>query len=449
MFKKILIANRGEIAVRIIRACREMGIVTVAVYSEIDKNALHTQLADESICIGSNKASDSYLNMKNILSATINSGADAIHPGFGFLSENPKFVRMCEECNIVFIGPSSDVIENMGDKSKAREMMINAGVPVVPGSDKILEDFEEVKKMADEIGFPVIIKASNGGGGKGMRIAYTSIELENAYNTARMEAKASFGDDLMYMEKYLVNPKHIEFQILADNFGNIVHLGERDCSMQRNNQKVMEEAPSSIIGQDLRELMGNTAVKGAKFVNYTSAGTMEFLLDNNNNYYFMEMNTRIQVEHPITELITGIDLIKEQIKIAANINLNYKQDNIKIHGHAIECRINAESPKKNFMPSPGEISYINLPGGYGVRNDISIYTGYKIPPNYDSMLGKIIVHANTRDEAINIMKRSLGEYIIKGVETNIDFQYDLISSNEYISGEFTTGYVSEFIKDYI
>ena len=447
MFKKILIANRGEIAVRIIRACRELGIETVAVYSEIDKNALHTQLADEAICIGSSAAKDSYLNIENILSATINTGAEAIHPGFGFLSENPKFVRMLEECNISFIGPKASVIEKMGNKSIAREMMKKADVPIIMGSDSSVDTLDDALILADKIGYPVIIKAINGGGGKGMRIAYKKSELKNAYNGAKMEAKASFGDDDMYIEKFISNPKHIEIQLIADKFGNVVHLGERDCSMQRNNQKILEEAPCSIITEKLRKKIGDAAVKGAKFVGYENAGTMEFLLDENGEFYFMEMNTRIQVEHPVTEYVTGVDLVKEQIKIAYGKRLSFNQEDIKIIGHSIECRINAENPYKNFRPSPGKIEYLNMPGGFGVRNDVGIYSGYILPPTYDSMLGKLIVYGKTRDEAINIMRRALGEYIITGIDTNIDFHFELLSSKEYLDGDYTTGFIEKYLKE--
>ncbi|MGB3367600.1 MAG: acetyl-CoA carboxylase biotin carboxylase subunit [Acidaminobacteraceae bacterium] len=447
MFNRILVANRGEIAVRIIRACRDMGIETVAVYSEIDKNALHTQLADFAVCIGGSKAADSYLNMHNIITATVNTGAQAIHPGFGFLSENPKFVKMCEECNITFIGPSSAVIESMGNKTNAREMMKKAGVPIVPGTKKNLESIEEAISIAKEIGYPVIAKATNGGGGKGMRIAYNEEELRSGYKTAKMEAKASFGDDDMYLEKFIESPKHIEIQLLADKEGNVIHLGERDCSMQRRNQKVIEEAPSSVVTPELRKKMGDAAISGAKFVNYTNAGTIEFLLDKHGKFYFMEMNTRIQVEHPVTEMITGIDIVREQIRIAYGEPLSMTQEEVRFTGHAIECRINAENPSKNFMPSPGLIKSMNLPGGYGVRNDLAVYAGYTIPPTYDSMIGKLIVHDDTRAGAILKMKRALGEYIIDGVETNIDFQYDLVSSPTFEDGTFDTTFIGSLFDE--
>lgn len=443
MFNKILIANRGEIAVRIIRTCREMGIQTVAVYSEIDKNALHTQMADEAICIGSAKASDSYLNMNRILSACIVTGAEAIHPGFGFLSENAQFAGMCADCNITFIGPESKIIDMMGNKSNARAQMIAAGVPVVPGSKKIIESLEEAKELALEIGYPVMVKASAGGGGKGLRIAETADLLEEAFSTAKMEAKANFGDDAMYMEKYIEAPRHIEFQLLGDQQGNIIHLGERECSIQRRNQKVLEEAPSSAIDEDLRRRMGEAAVKGAKHVNYVNAGTMEFLLDKNKNFYFIEMNTRIQVEHPVTEFVTGVDLIKEQIKIAFGEPLSMTQEDVVIKGHAIECRINAEDPERNFMPSPGTIEDLNLPGGLGVRNDLGVYRGYTIPPNYDSMIGKLIVHGDTRKEAIDRMRRALGEYIVQGVKTTIGFQYNILSDEDFVAGNFDTSFLAK------
>jgi acetyl-CoA carboxylase biotin carboxylase subunit len=447
MFKKILIANRGEIAVRIIRACNEMGIQTVAVYSEIDKDALHTQMADEAVCIGPAKSKDSYLNMQNILSATVLTGAEAIHPGFGFLSENSKFAQMCEECNIKFIGPSSHNIDNMGNKSKAREIMIKAGVPVVPGSDGAIIDEEDALKSAEEIGYPVMIKASAGGGGRGIRVVREKEELISAYNTARTEAKTAFGDDTMYMEKFIEEPRHIEFQILADEHGNVIHLGERDCSIQRRNQKVIEEAPGPVITEELRNRMGEVAVKAAKSINYKNAGTIEFLLDKYGKYYFMEMNTRIQVEHPITEMVTGVDLIKAQIKIAAGQKLPYEQEDIKIQGHAIECRINAENPYRNFMPCPGEIKSLHVPGGYGVRLDSAAYQGYKIPPTYDSMIGKLIVHGEDRQEALCKMRRALGEFIIEGVDTNIDFQFKILSNENFIKGDFDTSFISKEFKN--
>ena len=447
MFKKILIANRGEIAVRIIRACNEMGIQTVAVYSEIDKEALHTQMADEAVCIGPAKSKDSYLNMQNILSATVLTGAEAIHPGYGFLSENSKFAQMCEECNIKYIGPSSQNIDNMGNKLKAREMMIEAGVPVVPGSDGEIVSEAAALKAAKEIGYPVMIKASAGGGGRGIRVVSKEEDLASAYNTAKVEAETAFGDGTMYMEKFIEEPRHIEFQILSDEHGNVVHLNERDCSIQRRNQKVIEEAPGAGMTQELRKQMGEVAIKAAKSINYKNAGTIEFLLDKYGKYYFMEMNTRIQVEHPITEMITGIDLVKAQIRIAAGQVLPYKQEDIGIAGHAIECRINAENPSKNFMPCPGVIKSLHIPGGYGIRVDSAAYQGYKIPPTYDSMIGKLIVYGKDRDEAICKMRRALGEFIIEGVDTNIDFQFKIVNNKDFIKGKFDTGFIGKQFKN--
>lgn len=427
MIKKILIANRGEIAVRIIRACREMGIATVAVFSEADRDALHTQLADEAICIGPAPSKDSYLNMESIISATIVSGAEAIHPGFGFLSENYKFAQLCEKCNITFIGPSSEVIRKMGNKTEARNTMIEAGVKIIPGYNKPIENVSDGIKIAREVGYPVIVKAALGGGGKGMRVAYNENEFENAYNTARKEAGVSFGDDSVYMEHFIENPRHVEFQIMADEFGNVIHLGERDCSIQRNHQKFIEESPCTAISDELRSVMGAEAVKAAKAANYVNAGTIEFLIENNKDFYFMEMNTRIQVEHPVTEWVTGIDLIKEQIRIASGNKLSYTQDDVTIQGHSIECRINAENPEKNFRPSPGTITDMYLPGGKGIRIDTAIYSGYEVPPYYDSMLAKLIVHAKNREEAIKKMKSALGEVIIEGIDTNVDYLYEIIS----------------------
>lgn len=443
MLKKVLIANRGEIAVRIIRACRELGIETVAVYSEADKDALHTQLADEAVCIGPAASKDSYLNITNILSACVLTGADAIHPGFGFLSENAKFAKMCKECNIKFIGPDYTAIELMGNKAKAREIMKKAGVPVVPGFEGTIKDEDHALSIAKEIGYPVMIKAAAGGGGKGIRIAFNDEEFKNGYNTAKAEAKACFGDDTLYIEKYVQKPKHIEFQILADSFGNAVHLEERECSLQRKNQKVLEEAPSTFLTEEIREKMGEIAKKAALAVNYENAGTIEFLVDKDYNYYFMEMNTRIQVEHPITEMITGVDLVKEQLKIASGMPLTLTQDDIKIKGHAIECRINAEDPEKDFRPCPGTIKELYLPGGRGVRLDSAIYCGYTIPPYYDSMLAKLIAFGDSREEAIAIMKRALGEFGIVGVTTNVDFQYSLLEMDKVIEGDYDTSFLSE------
>lgn len=443
MFKKILIANRGEIAVRIIRTCKEMGIKTVAIYSETDKNALHVQLADESVCIGPDKAKDSYLNEKNILSATVLKGAEAIHPGFGFLSENSKFARMCEECNIAFIGPDFSNIELMGNKSNAREVMKKAGIPIVPGSDGVINEYEDALKIAEKMGYPVMIKASSGGGGRGIRIVHKEEDLKNAFNTAKAEAKACFGDSSMYIEKFIKNPKHIEVQILGDKFGNVIYLGERDCSIQRRNQKIIEEAPGATISKELRNKMGEVAVRAAKYINYKNAGTIEFLLDEDNNFYFMEMNTRIQVEHGITEMICDVDLIKEQINIASGKELTIKQSDVEIRGHAIECRINAEDPSKNFMPCPGEIKYLNLPGGLGIRVDTAIYSGYEIPPSYDSMVGKIIAYAPTRFEAIKKMERALSELIIDGIETNINFHLEILNNENFLNGEFSTKFIDK------
>ncbi|MBV4419592.1 acetyl-CoA carboxylase biotin carboxylase subunit [Clostridium tyrobutyricum] len=447
MFNKILIANRGEIAVRIIRACREMGIATVAVYSEADKDALHAQMADEAVCIGPASPKDSYLNVQNIISATVLSGAQAIHPGFGFLSENSKFAKICQECNITFIGPDPECIDNMGNKSNARDIMIKAGIPIVPGSKGAIENEEDLLKTASRIGYPVMIKASAGGGGRGIRIVYEEKDIIKNYENAKAEAEAAFGDGTIYLEKFIERPKHIEFQILGDNFGNIVYLGERDCSMQRRNQKVMEEAPSPVMTEELRKIMGETAVKAAKAVSYNNAGTVEFLLDKNKNYYFMEMNTRIQVEHPITEMVTGIDLVKEQIKIAAGEKLSISQQDINIHGHSIECRINAEDVSKNFMPCPGIIKELCIPGGFNVRVDSAVYSGYKIPPFYDSMIAKLIVYGSDRQEAIDRMRRALGEFVIGGISTNIDFQFDLLNSEEFVKGTYDTKYIEKYMKN--
>ncbi|CUX25710.1 acetyl-CoA carboxylase biotin carboxylase subunit [Clostridium sp. C105KSO13] len=441
MIEKVLIANRGEIAVRIIRACREMGIETVAVYSEADREALHTQLADEAICIGPASSSESYLNMERIVSATLVSGADAIHPGFGFLSENSRFAELCEQCNITFIGPNSSVIRKMGNKQEARNTMVAADVPVIPGSQEPIFDAKKGAAAAKAIGYPVIVKAALGGGGKGMRVAETSDEFESSFNTAQKEAQMAFGDKTMYIEHFVRHPRHIEFQILADKHGNVVHLGERDCSIQRNHQKMIEESPSIAISPEMRYKMGQAAVKAAKAANYSSAGTIEFLLEKNGNFFFMEMNTRIQVEHPVTEWVTGIDLIKEQIRIADGEILNYTQDDIKMTGHAIECRINAENPEKNFRPSPGTITDMYLPGGKGVRIDSAIYSGYTVTPYYDSMLAKLIVHAETREEAIRKMQSALGEIIIEGIETNVDYQYEILHHPNFESGDIDIEFI--------
>lgn len=448
MFQKILIANRGEIAVRIIRACREMGIQTVAVFSEPDRDALHTQLADEAVCIGPAKAQDSYLNMQNIISAAVATKAQAIHPGFGFLSENSIFAGMCAECNIKFIGPDSSIIDAMGNKSNARELMIKAGVPVIPGSDGVVENSEKAKEVAKKLGYPVMVKASAGGGGKGIRIVRSEDELEDAYESAKSETKAAFGDDTMYMEKVIENARHIEIQILGDEHGNVIHLGERDCSLQRRNQKVLEESPSPVLPEETRKAMGEAAVRAAKAVGYKSAGTIEFLYDREGKFYFMEMNTRIQVEHPVTEMVTGIDIVKEQIKIAEGSVLDIKQSDVKIKGHAIECRINAENPDRNFAPSPGTIDYLLVPGGtLGVRVDSAVYAGCSILPYYDSMIAKVITYGNTRAEAIEKMRRCLYEFVIEGVDTNIEFQEKILTNEKYLEGLFDTGFIArEIIK---
>lgn len=430
MISKILIANRGEIAVRIIRACREMGIQTVAVYSEADAEALHVFLADEAVCIGPAVSKESYLNMESIISAAMVTGAQAIHPGFGFLSENEKFAELCEKCNLIFIGPPSGVIRKMGNKTEARNTMINAGVRVIPGWNQSIQTVEEAKQIAEELRYPVIVKAALGGGGKGMRTAFSEEEIENAYLTARAEAKAAFGDDSVYMEHFIEHPRHVEIQILADAYGNVIHLGERDCSIQRNHQKFIEEAPCAAISQELRDQMGKEAVKAAIAAEYVNAGTIEFLVENGTDFYFMEMNTRIQVEHPVTEWVTGIDLIKEQIRIASGKKLSYEQKDVSVVGHAIECRINAENPEKNFRPSPGKITDLYLPGGKGIRIDTAVYSGYEVPAYYDSMLAKLIVHAKNRTEALRKMKSALGEIIIEGIDTNVDYLYEMISSME-------------------
>ena len=442
---KILIANRGEIAVRIIRACKEMNIKTVAVYSEIDKDALHTRLADEAICIGPANSIKSYLNVKNIIEAAIITKADSIHPGFGFLSENAQFAKICEESNIKFIGPKSNVIDLLGNKSKAKEMMKKEGVPVIPGSDGSIKDLKQAILVCEKIGYPVLLKAAAGGGGKGIRVVNSFEELETNYNIVKQEAKNSFNDDEIYIEKYIKEPRHVEIQIMADEYGNIVHLGERDCSIQRSHQKIIEETPSTIIDEKLRNKMGNVAIKAAKAAGYTSLGTVEFLVDSDKNFYFMEMNTRIQVEHPITEMRTGIDMVKEQIKIAAGEKLKFKQKEIEFRGHSIECRINAENPNKNFMPSPGKINEINLPGGNGIRIDTAIYNGYTIPPNYDSMIAKIITFGVNRNEAISKMKRALEELVIDGINTNRDFLFEIIKNPNFIRGNFDTSFIEKEI----
>ena len=444
MIDKLLIANRGEIAVRIIRACREMGIESVAVYSVADKDSLHVALADEAICIGEAKANDSYLNMESILSAAVSTGADAIHPGFGFLSENAKFAELCEQCNIKFSGPSSEIRRNMGNNSIARNTMVQANVPVIPGTKEEVYDSKTGKIIADKIGYPVIIKAALGGGGKGMRVAYSPEDFQRDFNTAQKESQMAFGDDTMYIEHYIEHARHIEFQILADEYGNVVHLGERDCSIQRNHQKMIEECPSSALDEKTRKEMGNMAIKAAKAAHYQNAGTIEFLLEKNGKFYFMEMNTRVQVEHPVTEMVTGVDLIKEQIKIASGEKLEFTQDDIKLDGHAIECRINAEDPDKNFMPNSGIIREMYMPGGNGVRVDSSIYSGYEINPFYDSMLAKLIVHGKSRKEAIDKMRSALGEVIIEGIKSNVDYQYKILWDKIFEDGSYDVDFIEKF-----
>ena len=443
MLKKVLIANRGEIAVRIIRACREMGIRTVAIYSEADRNALHKILADEAVCIGPAQPNKSYLNIKAILEAACLTGADSIHPGFGFLSENANFAKMCEEIGIKFIGPKHELIELLGNKSKAKETMKKAGVPVVPGSEGLIESKEQAVELAKKIRYPVILKASAGGGGRGIRIAYTDEELKKEYDIVKQEAKVSFNDDSLYMEKFIENPRHIEIQILADEYGNCIHLGDRDCSIQRRNQKVMEETPSNFISEQTRDKMGEIAVRAVKKIGYSNAGTIEFLVDKNKDFYFMEMNTRVQVEHPVTEAVTGIDIIKEQIRIASGENLQYVQKDIIINGHSLEVRINAENPEKNFMPCPGKITGLHLPGGNGIRVDTAIYEGYTVPQNYDSMLAKIIVHGKNREESIDKMKSAIAELVIEGINTNRDFIYEILENQNFITNNYDTSFIEK------
>ena len=447
MFGKILIANRGEIAVRIIRACREMGIRTVAVYSEADRDALHTQLADEAVCIGKAQSTDSYLNMERILSATIATNAEAIHPGFGFLSENSRFVEMCEKCNVAFIGPSAEVISRMGNKSEAKNTMRRAKVPVVPGTKEPVYTVAEAQEAVKEIGFPVMIKASAGGGGKGMRVARNEQEFAKLFETAQQESVHSFSDNTMYLERFVENPRHVEMQILADKYGNVIHLGERDCSVQRRHQKMIEESPCIAISDKLRKKMGETAVRAAKAAGYESAGTIEFLLDQSGEFYFMEMNTRIQVEHPVTEFVSGVDLIKEQIRIAAGEPLSVQHKDIEIRGHAMECRINAEDPERHFMPCPGRITDLHLPGGNGIRVDTAVYNDYAIPPYYDSMIAKIIVYDKDRRSAIRKMISALGEVAIEGVKTNVDFLYELLNQPDFQEGNITTDFIPQHYPD--
>ena len=441
MIRKILIANRGEIAVRIIRACRELGIASVAVYSEADKNAFHVKLADEAVCIGPAISSKSYLNVKAILEACCLTGADSIHPGYGFLSENVAFAKMCNEMGINYIGPSYELIELMGNKSKAKETMQKAGVPVVLGSEGNVESLQGAKDIAIKIGYPVIMKAVSGGGGKGIRIANSEEELIRYYDVIKAEAKKSFNDDRIYIEKYIKNPRHIEIQVIADKHGNVAHLGDRDCTVQRKNQKVLEESPSTYIDEKLRQKMEKTSVKAIEKIGYTNAGTIEYLVDKEGNFYFMEMNTRLQVEHPVTEMVTGVDLVKEQIRIAAGEKLSKEVRELKITGHSMECRINAENPDKNFMPCPGKIEGLNIPGGNGIRVDTAIYQGYTIPPNYDSMIAKLIVHGKDRADSINKMKSALGEFVIDGVTTNIDFLYKILENEQFIKNDYDTSFI--------
>ena len=447
MFKKILIANRGEIAVRIIRACREIGIRSVAVYSTADRTTLHAQIADEAVCIGPPATKDSYLNMNAIVQAAINTGCDAIHPGFGFLSENAEFAKLCESYGLVFIGPSYHSIEMLGDKAAAKATMKAAGVPVIPGSDGAVSSVEEARLIADKAGYPVLIKASAGGGGRGIRRVDSPAELEAQMIAAQQEAKNFFGDDTVYVEKFLINPHHVEIQIIADKHGNYIHLCERDCSMQRRNQKVLEECPSPIVSPELRAKMGNAAITAAKECGYYNAGTIEFLVDENRDFYFMEMNTRIQVEHPITEEVTGFDIVKAQIEIAAGLPLKVTQDDIVMRGHAIECRINAEDPEHNFRPSPGTITALYMPGGPGIRIDGAVYQGYTITPYYDSMISKLIAHGSDRNDAINKMRWALSEFIVEGVETNIDFQLGLIRNADFKNGNYDIGFLGRYMED--
>lgn len=443
MLQKILIANRGEIAVRIIRACREMGIRTVAVYSEADKNSLHKTLADEAVCIGPAASSKSYLNMKSILEAACLTGADSIHPGFGFLSENASFAKICNDIGIKFIGPSGELINLLGNKSKAKETMKKAGVPVVPGSEGLIKNKEEAIELAEKIKYPVILKASAGGGGRGIRVAYSKEELEKSYDLVKQEAKISFGDDSIYLEKFIENPRHVEIQILADEHGNCIHLGERDCSIQRRNQKIIEETPSMAISGKTRKKMGQVAVKAVKEIGYTNAGTIEFLVDKNQDFYFMEMNTRVQVEHPITEMITGIDIIKEQIKIASGEKLSLEQEDITFTGHVMEARINAENPDKNFMPCPGKITGLHLPGGNGVRVDTAIYSGYTVPATYDAMIAKIIAQGKNREETIAKLRSAVAELVVEGIDTNADFILKILENKAFRTNKYDTSFIEK------
>jgi acetyl-CoA carboxylase biotin carboxylase subunit len=446
MFKKVLIANRGEIALRIIRACKELGIATVAVFSEADKDSLHVRFADEALCIGPPESIKSYLNIPRIISSAEVTNADAIHPGYGFLAENPEFADVCESCGIRFIGPSSSVMSKMGDKIAARNAMQKVGIPVVPGSENAVGSFEEAATIAEKIGYSVIVKAAAGGGGKGMRLASDRKGLESGFRMAQAEAMAAFGDQRLYIEKYLSKPRHIEFQILADGDGNVLHFGERECSIQRRHQKLLEEAPSVAIDERRRKEIGELVIEGAKSVGYDSAGTMEFLMESKSNMYFMEMNARIQVEHPVTEMVTGVDLIKEQIRVASGEKLSLKQENIKLAGHAIECRINAEDPEKGFIPSPGKVLAFHVPGGPGIRVDTHVYAGYEIPPFYDSMLAKLIAFGHTRTEAITRLRRGLSEFVIEGVKTTIPFHQRIIEDEEFLQGNIHTSFVDVLLS---
>lgn len=446
MFRKILIANRGEIALRVIRACKELGIKTVAIYSEPDRDSLHVRYADEAFCVGPAPSNKSYLNILNIISAARIAEVDAIHPGYGFLAENPRFVEICETHNIKFIGPTAEAIEKLGDKAQAKQSMKDAGVPVVPGSDGPIADLSRAAKMAEEIGYPVIIKASAGGGGRGMRVVYAPTELEKAYQTAQMEAEASFGNSEVYMEKFITKPRHIEVQLLFDEHGNGIYLGERDCSVQRRHQKVIEESPSSAVTPEIRKALGEAAVRGARSMGYTNAGTVEFLMDEDGSFYFMEMNTRIQVEHPVTEMVTGIDLVKQQILIAAGEKLSIHQEDVVLNGHAIECRINAEDPTKKFMPFPGQIEFYQPAGGPGIRVDSCVYTGYTIPPYYDSMVAKLIAWGKDRNEAIKRMTRALEEFEVYGVPSTLLFHLEVLQNEYFIKGEVTTDFIEKHIK---
>lgn len=447
MFSKILIANRGEIALRIIRACREMEIQTVAVFSEADRESLHVRFADEAVCIGPAKSTESYLNIPAIISAAEVTDVDAIHPGYGFLAENAHFAEICESCNIHFIGPTPETIRLMGDKVQARETMRKMGVPLTPGGKGVVKDQQQAVEIAKEIKYPVIIKATAGGGGKGMRVCHNDVTLTGSFVMAQKEAEVNFGNPDVYIEKYITDPRHVEFQILADKHGNVIHLGERDCSIQRRHQKLVEEAPSPALTEEMRKIMGEAAVKAAKACDYHGVGTIEFLLDASGEFYFMEMNTRIQVEHPVTEMITGVDLIKEQIRVAAGEKLTITQDDVKIKGASIECRINAEDPKNNFMPSPGKIEELNFPGGRGVRIDTHIYPGYTISPFYDSMIAKLIVHASTRREAISIMRRALEEFYVSPIKTTIGLHIDILDHPVFIEGNVTTHFIEKYMKN--